>query len=230
MVSTASTNALPMNCPWRNKLSPSPRPRRGVHIVKVCPVDNIYLLCYTATCLSSIAGAGYSSPFPSHQGVHTRWFGRALEWHSRGQRFDPAYLHQAKGSHSHLCESFAILSNDCKNLRGRTPKTRIPGLCFMHRLFMPFFGKPPTKKEATMRKDYLKNYLKAACKGRAHRKISQELEHTLGLIGTQLRELVNRLRKERIPIASDSYGYFYASTAGEVYETIRFLQRIDAGL
>ena len=75
MVSTASTNALPMNCPWRNKLSPSPRPRRGVHIVKVCPVDNIYLLCYTATCLSSIAGAGYSSPFPSHQGVHTRWFG-----------------------------------------------------------------------------------------------------------------------------------------------------------
>ena len=94
MVSTASTNALPMNCPWRNKLSPSPRPRRGVHIVKVCPVDNIYLLCYTATCLSSIAGAGYSSPFPSHQGVHTRWFGRALEWHSRGQRFDPAYLHQ----------------------------------------------------------------------------------------------------------------------------------------
>ena len=96
MVSTASTNALPMNCPWRNKLSPSPRPRRGVHIVKVCPVDNIYLLCYTATCLSSIAGAGYSSPFPSHQGVHTRWFGRALDWQSRGQRFDPAYLHQTK--------------------------------------------------------------------------------------------------------------------------------------
>ena len=108
MVSTASTNALPMNCPWRNKLSPSPRPRRGVHIVKVCPVDNIYLLCYTATCLSSIAGAGYSSPFPSHQGVHTRWFGRALEWHSRGQRFDPAYLHQ-KHSISFEIECFSIL-------------------------------------------------------------------------------------------------------------------------
>ncbi len=94
MVSTASTNALPMNCPWRNKLSPSPRPRRGVHIVKVCPVDNIYLPCYTAICLSSIAGAGYSSPFPSHQGVHTRWFGRALAWHARGHRFDPGILHQ----------------------------------------------------------------------------------------------------------------------------------------
>ncbi len=24
----------------------------------------------------------------------TVWVGRALEWHSRGQRFDPAYLHQ----------------------------------------------------------------------------------------------------------------------------------------
>ena len=107
MVSTASTNALPMNCPWRNKLSPSPRPRRGVHIVKVCPVDNIYLLCYTATCLSSIAGAGYSSPFPSHQGVHTRWFGRALEWHSRGQRFDPAYLHQKEAEPIGFCLFFA---------------------------------------------------------------------------------------------------------------------------
>ena len=26
----------------------------------------------------------------------TRWFGRALEWHSRGQRFDPAYLHHKR--------------------------------------------------------------------------------------------------------------------------------------
>ena len=24
------------------------------------------------------------------------WFGRALEWHSRGQRFDPAYLHHLR--------------------------------------------------------------------------------------------------------------------------------------
>ena len=112
MVSTASTNALPMNCPWRNKLSPSPRPRRGVHIVKVCPVDNIYLLCYTATCLSSIAVAGYSSPFPSHQGVQTRWFGRALEWHSRGQRFDPAYLHQQQNRKANALRFCSIYGSD----------------------------------------------------------------------------------------------------------------------
>ena len=29
-------------------------------------------------------------------GVLNRSLGRALEWHSRGQRFDPAYLHQKK--------------------------------------------------------------------------------------------------------------------------------------
>ena len=34
--------------------------------------------------------------------------GRALEWHSRGQRFDPAYLHQ-KHSISLEIECFSIL-------------------------------------------------------------------------------------------------------------------------
>ncbi len=29
-------------------------------------------------------------------GVLNRSLGRALEWHSRGQRFDPAYLHHEK--------------------------------------------------------------------------------------------------------------------------------------
>ena len=38
---------------------------------------------------------------PNHTRSHTlfwgcvsRWFGRALAWHARGQRFDPAILHQ----------------------------------------------------------------------------------------------------------------------------------------
>ena len=31
---------------------------------------------------------------PSFEGLHNACAGRALEWHSRGQRFDPAYLHQ----------------------------------------------------------------------------------------------------------------------------------------
>ena len=40
--------------------------------------------------------------------IHTRgynfaWVGRALEWHSRGQRFDPAYLHQSEKAHQKVC-------------------------------------------------------------------------------------------------------------------------------
>ena len=41
-------------------------------------------------------------------GVLNRSLGRALEWHSRGQRFDPAYLHQ-KHSISLEIECFSIL-------------------------------------------------------------------------------------------------------------------------
>jgi len=41
-------------------------------------------------------------------GYVTVLLGRALEWHSRGQRFDPAYLHQ-KHSISFEIECFSIL-------------------------------------------------------------------------------------------------------------------------
>ena len=34
------------------------------------------------------------SESPVLRGYVTAWLGRALEWHSRGQRFDPDYLHQ----------------------------------------------------------------------------------------------------------------------------------------
>ena len=40
-------------------------------------------------------------------GVLNRSLGRALEWHSRGQRFDPAYLHQ-KPSISFGIDGFSI--------------------------------------------------------------------------------------------------------------------------
>ena len=37
---------------------------------------------------------------PSFEGLHNACAGRALEWHSRGQRFDPAYLHQESSGKS----------------------------------------------------------------------------------------------------------------------------------
>lgn len=81
-----------------------------------------------------------------------------------------------------------------------------------------------------MREERLLDYLKETCLGRTHRVSGAELERALHLSGTDLRKLVNRLRRKGIPIASDRQGYFYAATAGEVYATIRQLRQMAAGL
>lgn len=81
-----------------------------------------------------------------------------------------------------------------------------------------------------MREERLLNYLKGACPGRRYRVSGAELERALGLSGTDLRKLVNRLRRRGVPIASDRRGYFYAATAGEVYATIRQLRQMAGGL
>ena len=81
-----------------------------------------------------------------------------------------------------------------------------------------------------MREEKLLNYLKGACTGRKYRVSGAELEAALGISGTDLRKLVNQLRRKTHPIASDRSGYFYATTAGEVYDTIRQLKRMAAGL
>lgn len=81
-----------------------------------------------------------------------------------------------------------------------------------------------------MQEKQLLAYLKGACPGRAYRAGGAELERTLGVSGTDLRKIVNRLRRKGIPIASDRNGYFYAQTAGEVYATIQNLKKMRAGL
>lgn len=81
-----------------------------------------------------------------------------------------------------------------------------------------------------MREEQLLSYLKGACPGRKHRVSGAELERALDLSGTDLRRLVNRLRRKGVPIASDRNGYFYAVTAGEVYITIRQLRQMVNGL
>ena len=80
------------------------------------------------------------------------------------------------------------------------------------------------------KKDQLLAYLKGACPGRACRVGGAELERTMGVSGTELRKIVNRLRRRGIPIASDRNGYFYAQTAGEVYATIRQMRKMASGL
>ena len=81
-----------------------------------------------------------------------------------------------------------------------------------------------------MREERLLSYLKGACPGRKYRVGGSELERAMSLSGTDLRKLVNRLRRKGVPIASDRQGYFYAVTAGEIYTTIRQLRQMVTGL
>ncbi len=81
-----------------------------------------------------------------------------------------------------------------------------------------------------MREENLLTYLKETCCGRQRTVKSSELERALNLSGTDLRKLVNRLRRKGVPIGSSRDGYFYAKTAGEVYATIRQLQVMEQGL
>ena len=81
-----------------------------------------------------------------------------------------------------------------------------------------------------MNKDLVRAYLHAQCRGKGKALPSQALEQALNLSGNSLRKQVNRLRRKTHPIASDRSGYFYATTAGEVYDTIRQLKRMAAGL
>ena len=66
------------------------------------------------------------------------------------------------------------------------------------------------------REEQLLAYLKGACRGRSYRVSGAELELAMELSGTDLRKIVNRLRRKGKPIASDRSGYFYAQTAGEI--------------
>ena len=81
-----------------------------------------------------------------------------------------------------------------------------------------------------MREEQLLTYLKGACAGRKYRASGSELRQVLHISGSGLHRLVNRLRQQGVPIASDQKGYFYAATAGELYTTIRYLRKIVEGL
>ena len=98
------------------------------------------------------------------------------------------------------------------------PRGRLPGWgkaapSFL-RSFCLLFRDKSLGKEVEMREEKLLNYLKGACTGRKYRASSAELEAVLGISGTDLRKLVNRMRRKGVPIGSDRCGYFYASTAG----------------
>ena len=50
------------------------------------------------------------------------------------------------------------------------------------------------------------------------------------LSGNELRRRIHRLRCRGLPIAANRDGYFYAQTAGELYATIRQLEKLRKGV
>lgn len=81
-----------------------------------------------------------------------------------------------------------------------------------------------------MKEEQLTAYLKGAYKGRQSTIKSVELERVLHMSGTDLRKLVNKLRRKSVPICSGRDGYFYAKNAGDILRTIRKLKIMIKGL
>lgn len=59
-----------------------------------------------------------------------------------------------------------------------------------------------------MQKELLAEHLRRYHPGALCAATSRELERTFSIKGTELRQLVNQLRRAGIPIASNSSGYF----------------------
>lgn len=81
-----------------------------------------------------------------------------------------------------------------------------------------------------MDKDQLAEYLKDYHLGKENAILSRELELIFRVNGKELRDLINILRREAIPIASDQSGYYYAKTENELRATIRHMRRRIAGI
>ena len=81
-----------------------------------------------------------------------------------------------------------------------------------------------------MKTETIARYLQNGCMGQKKAVSSGELERVLAISGNELRKKINLLRRRAIPIAADQHGYYYAETAGEVYATIRSLQKMRDGL
>ena len=81
-----------------------------------------------------------------------------------------------------------------------------------------------------MKKEQLAEVLRTVCYGRKNAMSAEHLISATHTSATVLRNQINRLRCEGVPIASGSEGYFYAATAGEIYATIRDLKKMQAGI
>lgn len=96
-------------------------------------------------------------------------------------------------------------------------------------LFMPFFGKQ-ARKGGIHGERTAGGISGAVPHGALNAATSRELELTFGIKGIQVRHMVNALRRDGVPIASNGSGYFYAATDQEVRATIAHLTRRISGI
>lgn len=81
-----------------------------------------------------------------------------------------------------------------------------------------------------MQKERLAVHLERYHLGAQSAATSRELERAFSIKGKKLRQLVNSLRREGIPIGSNGNGYFYAATEPEVRATIGHMRRRIGGI
>ena len=81
-----------------------------------------------------------------------------------------------------------------------------------------------------MPKEQRAEYLHRYHHGAENAVTSKMMEYTFHFSGKELRDLVNALRREGIPIASDQSGYFHAKTEAEVRLTIRHMKSRISGI
>ena len=81
-----------------------------------------------------------------------------------------------------------------------------------------------------MEKEILAEHLRRYHYGSENAVISKTLERRFAMNGKALRDLVNALRRDGIPIASDQNGYFYAKTETELRATIKHMRCRIAGI
>lgn len=82
----------------------------------------------------------------------------------------------------------------------------------------------------SMEKERLAEHLERYHSGASNAATSRELECAFGIKGKELRDAVNALRREGVPIASNGSGYFYAATEQEVRATIAHLTHRIGGI
>ena len=77
-----------------------------------------------------------------------------------------------------------------------------------------------------MKDEALLQYLKTVCAGKKYLRSGRSLQNALHLSEKELRRRIHRLRCQGVPIAATRQGYFYAESAGDLYATIRQLEKL----